>query len=115
MIAHYNKNFPLSILVYKDNGERRYGICYIFENEQYMAPIRRNNLTEVIVGESIKYCHWILDKSWENSQKLDTITAVDYGLLLPFGSDPHRPGWIPPPNYYTITTYLWNSEESVVY
>lgn len=115
MISHYNKLLPLSVLIYEELGTRYYGICYIYQNQLFVSPIQRDNTTEMTIGGALKYWHWLLLVSHKNVKKLENLSVIDYGILLPLRSDPNRPTWIPPPNYYTITTYLWNSEEAVTY
>jgi hypothetical protein len=114
LITHYQKNQPLSVLVFNENGDRCYGICYIFKNQQLIYPIIRNPQTQIIVGGVMKYWFWNLLRSSSDSRKLETVTPIDYGILLPLTSDPSRPTWIPPSNYYTITSYVWNSEENII-
>jgi hypothetical protein len=114
LFSHYNKNLPLSLLVFNENGERCYGICYIFDNKQFLCPMARNFETEIIVGGVMRYWFWNLSLPLSESRTLESITPIDYAILLPLTHDPSRPDWIPPANYYTITSYVWNSEEAIV-
>ena len=115
MVSHYHKNLPLSLLVYIKDGERCYGISYIRLNEQYYSPIVRDMNSEIVIGGVLKYWHWDLVRSTIDNSKLDTVKVVDYAILLPLKIDPLHPDCVPPPNYYTITTYVWNSESSLFY
>jgi hypothetical protein len=118
MISHYNSNIPLSVVIVdpKTEGEssRSYGICYIYRKEIFVAPIVRELATEMIVADSLRYWHWDLKTGCEECYKLEGCDVIDYGILLPLTSDPARPGQILPPNFYTISTYLWNSEHTVL-
>ena len=117
IFSHYHRNQPMSILMYNhrnDNSRvRLYGICYIFENKQYIAPVCRDMDSEKVICDSARYWHWILDDPIDNHIELEVVNPLDYGLLLPLSCDPVNVEESIPPNYYTVTSYIWNLEESV--
>ena len=115
LIHHYHKLFPLSILIFEAGTDPCYALCYIFQNQQLLCRIKRDHSSEMLVGGCSKYWHWTLQQPMDYNLKLGTVNVIDYGILLPLMSDPSRPTWAPPPNFYTITTHEWNSKESVVY
>lgn len=114
-VSHYHKNVPLSVLIYMEEGERRYGVSYIVDNQQYFSPIVRDGSTEMVICGVLVFWHWELAKAASNNRKIESVSPIDYGVLLPLTYDPEQPGWTPPSNYYTITSYVWNSEDSLVY
>ena len=113
---HYNKNYPLSVLIYKlDNEQCFYGICYIHGKDILINPIERLENTEIVVGKFVKYWKWKLICDVGILHSLESVVVIDFGLLLPLTSDPTRIGEISPGHYYGISTHSWNSLNSVLY
>ena len=117
---HYDSNYPLSILIYKEATEeqspRLYGLCYIWQHQVLVCPITRREGSEFLVGLSVKYWSWRLHLEPDGCRAIESIEVVDYGLLLPLNSDAARLRHnLQQGNYYTISTYRHNSEGTVLF
>ena len=80
-------------------------------DELFVLNIEREMETKILVGGKLVYWYWQLHLDQHTS--LELLHVVDHGILLPMLCDPERVGEVLPPNYYTVTTQIWNAENTV--
>ena len=115
LVLHYNQQILLSVVVFQyplqATPERHYGACFISRGRALVLNIEREMETNILVGGKLVYWYWRLHLDQHTS--LESLHVVDHGILLPMLCDPERVGDVLPPNYYTVTTQIWNAENTV--